>query len=110
MSKGLRLSYFGVKCSVQEVEIMTHTLGYNSNPVFNGWGTGGYRNFFGANNFTDNSDFRNCKSLTEKGLMYEGQPNKLNELITYFGLTEFGKQWFRAFKRQHPHADWKQKK
>ena len=91
---------------------MSHTLGYgDDNPVFDGWSKhGGYRNFFGINpKYTsDHPDDIACKSLVEKGLMYVDSSQIFNELV--FHVTMKGKRWFSHFCRNHPHADWKQKK
>jgi hypothetical protein len=46
MSKGLRLSFCGTTCTAHEIKVMAHALGYETMPVFYGWGKrGGYRNF-----------------------------------------------------------------
>lgn len=91
---------------------MAHTLGYgNDNPVWSGWPkNGGYRNFFGINPAysSDNPDAIACKSLVEKGLMCVESAPKFNESV--FHVTPKGKHWFSHFRRNHPHADWNQKK
>ena len=90
---------------------MAHALGYDTMPVFYGWGKrGGYRNFFGINPAyeLENPDAIACKSLVEKGLMYVESTQRFNESV--FHVTSKGKDWFRHFRRNHPHADWKQKK
>lgn len=107
MSKGLRLSLYGIKCTVDQVELMTHALGYNSCPVFNGWGSGGYRNFIGLNKDFDSHDRRACDDLVSKGIMNVAESLISGSHIIYFNLTDFGKMWFRAFKRVHPRADWR---
>ena len=107
MSKGLRLSFYGITCTIHEIKVMSHTLGYgNDNPVWDGWSKhGGYRNFFGINpTYTsDNPDDIACKSLVEKGLMYVESSQISNELV--FHVTMKGKRWFSHFRRNHPHAD-----
>ena len=110
MSKGLRLSFFGIKCTVTEVKVMTHTLGYTSEPVWNGWGARYDRNFIGYSKDSCSEEPRACKTLVEKGLMVRGKHKTWSPDTDYYHLTTSGKKWLTAFKRLHPHADWKQKK
>lgn len=111
MSKGLRLSFYGIKCTVDQVKLMTHALGYNSCPALSGWGSGGYRNFIGLNKDFDSPDRRACDDLVSKGMMYVSESGfGSSSHIIYFALTDFGKVWLRAFKRVHPRADWRGKK
>ena len=108
MSKGLRLKFYGIACTVHEIKVMSHTLGYgNDSPVWHGWSkTGRYRNFFGINPAyePENPDAIACKSLVEKGLMYMEPAQRFNESV--FHVTAKGMYWFRHFRRNHPHADW----
>ena len=112
MSKGLRLKFYGITCTAHEIKVMAHTLGYgNNNPVWDGWPkNGGYRNFFGINPAysSEHPDGIACKALVEKGLMYVESAPKFNESV--FHVTPKGERWFRHFRRNHPHADWNQKK
>lgn len=108
MSKGLRLSFFGITCTKTEVQVMAHSLGYKTYPVFDGWGkNGGYRNFFGCNSNNKNEDFIACENLVKNGLMYveNGKPWYCCDRI--FHVTDKGKGWFSLFRRNHPHADFK---
>lgn len=110
MSKGLRLSFFGIKCTVTEVKLMTHALGYNSEPVWNGWGTHYDRNFVAYSKDSCSEESQACKTLIEKGLMVRGKDKEWSPDTALYHLTMLGKKWFTAFKRVHHHADWKQKK
>lgn len=108
MSKGLRLKFYGTECSVEEIKILSHSLGYDPNPVFGGWGkNGGYRNFFGCNSDNKNEDFSACENLVEKGLFSVDKPPKFTTCDRVYLVTDFGKRWFSAFMHKHPHADWK---
>jgi hypothetical protein len=105
MSKGLRLGFYGVTCSVEEVKVMTHSLGFDSYPIYNGWGSGGYRNFFGCNRNIKDNNFLACESLVAKGLMTSREaPGPGTNVM--FHVSKFGKAWHKAFRHKHPHADW----
>lgn len=104
MSKGMRLSFYGIKCSVDEAALMTHMLGYDSMPIY-GWGKGGYRNYC----YLNRDDFKDrdrvaCERLATLGIM-EKIDDDLNSAMIVFRLTDLGLKWFRAFKRGNPHAD-----
>ena len=108
MSKGLRLSFFGTTCTKTEVQVIAHSLGYGTNPVFGGWGKyGGYRNFFGCNSDNKNEDFIACEKLVKNGLMYVENGKPWSCIDRIFHVTEKGKDWFSLFRRNHPHADFK---
>ena len=111
MSKGLRLSFCGTTCTAHEIKVMAHALGYDTMPVFYGWGKrGGYRNFFGINPCyeSEHPDCIACKSLVEKGLMWVENAPIVSESL--FHLTKKGMDWFSRFRRNHPHADFKKQK
>ena len=106
MSKGLRLSFYGVACSVEEVRAMSSALGFNTYPVLNGWGPGGYRNFLGLNCNSKGKLFLACESLVAKGLMTRAQRPAFSCAETVFHVSKLGKTWHEAFRRKHRHADW----
>ena len=105
MAKGLRLNFFGKTCTIDEVRAMGSALGFNSFPVFNGWGSGGHRNFLGLVK-SDNKTYLACESMTKKGLMTRVAAGKNSCCDYVFHVSTAGKQWFYAFKHKHPHADW----
>lgn len=104
MSKGLRLKFYGKECTAEEVKIIAHSLGYNSSPVFGGWGRGGYRNFFSSTSSSQTNAAN--ESLVEKGLFSVDKPPKFTTCDRVYHVTDFGKRWFSAFMHKHPHADW----
>lgn len=106
MPKGLRLSFNGITCTVREIKIIAHSLGYDTSPVFGGWGkNGGYRNFFGTTvNERDNAA---CESLVNKGMMTSEPAGKWSVCETVYHVTKAGIKWFSLFRRNHPHADFK---
>lgn len=104
MSKGLRLKFYGTECSVEEIKILSHSLGYNTSPVFSGWGKGGYRNFFGSTASARTNAA--SESLVEKGLLHVDKPPKFSICERVYHVTDFGKRWLAAFRYKHPHADW----
>ena len=106
MSKGLRLSFYGVTCSVEEVKAMSSALGFNTYPVFNGWGSGGYRNFLGLNSNSKGKLFLACESLVAKGLMTIRKGPDFSCSDTVFHVSNLGKAWHEAFRHKHPRADW----
>lgn len=105
MGKGLRLSFNGVACTVREIKILAHSLGYDTCPVFGGWGkNGGYRNFFGTT--ANASDNEASESLVQKGLM-EVEPGRTwSTCDKVYHVTEAGKRWLGLFRHKHPRADW----
>ena len=106
MGKGLRLSFYGVACSVEEVKAMSSALGFNTYPVFNGWGSGGYRNFLGLNSNSKGKLFLACESLAAKGLMTIRKGPDFSCSDTVFHVSNLGKAWHEAFRHKHPRADW----
>lgn len=103
MSKGLRLSLYGVTCSVKEIKIISHALGFTESPAYSGWGKGGWRNYFGVSAEQGDAD---CEALAKKGLM-EATNALHNTGIVYYSVTRFGLRWFAKFRCLHPHADWR---
>lgn len=107
MGKGLRLSFNGITCTAREIKIMAHSLGYNTYPVFEGWGKNGvYRNFFGTT--ANSSDNKACESLVQKGLMKVELGRTWSVSDKVYHITEAGKKWLGLFRHKHPHADWGQ--
>lgn len=106
MSKGLRLSFYGVTCTEGEVRAMTSALGFNTYPVYNGWGTGLYRNYLGLNASSKDGLFLDCERLVSKGLMVRRPGKPWSCCDSIFHVTKTGMAWHAAFRHKHPHADW----
>lgn len=106
MSKGMRLSFYGVTCTLGEITALRSALGYNSYPRYSGWGSGGYRNFLGLGSAS--SLFKPCESLVAKGLMCKRKAPSFSCSETIFACTDEGIRWLARFRRNHPRADLKE--